>query len=211
MRKLFLLGAALVIGMGVAFVSPQSQAQPFYDRGMAAGFEPDWACFGMRRHGYWGNLSELNLSTDDVRRCLERTIRNPNLKVGDVKEKDADTISADILTKDNNGLVQHVEFNRHSGLLATGATIMGYGYGPWGMMGGWGYGYGFGVLHMIVWVIILAAIIVGIIWLVRSLAGTGGHYGPPRRSAGLDVLEERYARGEIKRDEYLEKKRDLSG
>jgi putative membrane protein len=32
-----------------------------------------------------------------------------------------------------------------------------------------------------------------------------------RRSPGLDVLEERYARGEINRDEYLQKKRDMAG
>jgi len=34
---------------------------------------------------------------------------------------------------------------------------------------------------------------------------------PPRRSPGLDVLEERYARGEINRDEYLQKKKDIEG
>jgi putative membrane protein len=90
---------------------------------------------------------------------------------------------------------------------------MGYGYGPqWGMMGGYGYGYGFGLIHMVVWVVILVAIIVGVIWLVRSLAGSGGPGAlPPRRSAGLDVLEERYARGEINRDEYLQKKKDIGG
>jgi uncharacterized membrane protein len=32
-----------------------------------------------------------------------------------------------------------------------------------------------------------------------------------RQSSGFDVLEERYARGEINREEYLEKKRDISG
>ena len=85
---------------------------------------------------------------------------------------------------------------------------MGYGYGPhWGMMGGWGYGWG--VAHMIVWVVILIAIIIGIVWLVRSLSAKDDRVLSHRR-AGLDVLEERYARGEINRDEYLEKKRDLN-
>lgn len=85
----------------------------------------------------------------------------------------------------------------------------GYGYGPGsGMMGGWG-GYGFGLLHMAFWVVVLIAIILGIVWLVRSVAG--GQAAPPRRSVGLDVLEERYARGEIKREEYLEKRRDILG
>jgi putative membrane protein len=89
----------------------------------------------------------------------------------------------------------------------------GYGYGPgWGMMGGWGgYGYGYGIIHMVIWIVILVAIVALIIWLVRSFSTPGGHYLPPRRSAGLDVLEERYARGEINRDEYLQKKKDISG
>ena len=87
--------------------------------------------------------------------------------------------------------------------------MWGYGYGP-GMMGDWGYG-AFGWIHMIIWLVILIAIIAGIVWLVRSLAAPGGHYLPPPRSSGLDVLEERYARGEISRDEYLQKKRDITG
>ncbi|MFN3657285.1 MAG: SHOCT domain-containing protein [Pseudolabrys sp.] len=78
-------------------------------------------------------------------------------------------------------------------------------YGP-GMMGGWGYGYG--PVHLIVWAVILIAIVVGVVWLVRSMAGG---QSPARRSSGLDVLEERYARGEINRDEYLQKKKDILG
>jgi len=62
---------------------------------------------------------------------------------------------------------------------------------------------------MIIWIVILIAIVALVVWLVRSLTGPGAQHLPPRRSPGLDVLEERYARGEIKRDEYLEKKRDL--
>lgn len=82
----------------------------------------------------------------------------------------------------------------------------GYGYGPgWGMMGGYG---GFG---MVIWLIVLIAIVALVVWLVRSSGPSGTHYLPPRRSAGLDVLEERYARGEISRDEYLQKKKDIAG
>ncbi len=84
---------------------------------------------------------------------------------------------------------------------------MGYGYGHWGMMDGWGYGYG--LLHMAIWLVVLAAIIIGIVWLVRSLAANDDRYALPRRSASLEVLEERYARGEINRDEYLQKKKDM--
>jgi putative membrane protein len=88
---------------------------------------------------------------------------------------------------------------------------MGYGYGPqWGMMGGWGYGYG--PAHIIIWLIIPIAIVAVVVWLVRSLTGPWPHHHlPPRHSAGLEVLEERYARGEINRDEYLQKKKDIGG
>lgn len=82
----------------------------------------------------------------------------------------------------------------------------GYGYGPqWGMMGGYG---GFG---MIIWLIVLIAIVALVVWLVRSQGSSGMHHLPPRRSSGIDVLEERYARGDINRDEYLQKKKDIGG
>ena len=90
-----------------------------------------------------------------------------------------------------------------------------FGYGPqWGMMGGgWGGGYGWaGPLHLVVWVVVIIAIAALIAWFFRSAS----HVATPvarleRRSSGLDVLEERYARGEINRDEYLQKKRDIGG
>ena len=65
----------------------------------------------------------------------------------------------------------------------------------------------------------------GIFWLViLILIGAAvmgvfrGSWGPhdrlekwDRRSTGLAILEERYARGEINRDEYLQKKKDILG
>jgi putative membrane protein len=83
----------------------------------------------------------------------------------------------------------------------------GYGYGPhWGMMGSYGGGFG-----MFIWPIILIAIVALVVWLVRSTAPAGTLTILARRPAGLDVLEERYARGEIDRDEYLQKKKDIGG
>lgn len=93
-----------------------------------------------------------------------------------------------------------------------------WGYGPgsgYGMMGGYGMGYGMGPIGIIIWIVVIVAVIVAIVWLVRSMAGIGSHHhalpSGPRRSSGLDILEERYAKGEINRDEYLEKKKDIGG
>ncbi len=65
-------------------------------------------------YGSYHSQGDLQLSVDDVKAYLARMIRNPNLKVGDVKEKDDDTITADVVTKDNS-LVRRFEVNRHSG------------------------------------------------------------------------------------------------
>jgi putative membrane protein len=64
------------------------------------------------------------------------------------------------------------------------------------------WGMGFHVLHGIGSLTLLAILVVGVVWLARS-----GAIG--RRSTALDILETRYARGEIGRDEYLQKKTDL--
>lgn len=72
------------------------------------------------------------------------------------------------------------------------------------MMDGWGtpgWGPGFGIVFMILF---WGLIIVGIVAIVKWLAGT-----PPSKSA-RQILDERYARGEIERDEYEQKKRDLA-
>ena len=91
--------------------------------------------------------------------------------------------------------------------------------GPYGMAGGWdGWGW-IWPFHFLIPLLFLALIITVAVLLVRYAMGCGGHpmgpgmmgHGMERRWPGLDTLEERYARGEIKRDEYLEKKRDITG
>jgi putative membrane protein len=76
----------------------------------------------------------------------------------------------------------------------------------WDHMGyGAGWGFGFGWIFMILfWVII----VVGVVMLVKWLSGRSEGNKPLEQSA-LDVLKERYARGEIGRKEFEQKKRDL--
>ncbi|HVC61047.1 MAG TPA: SHOCT domain-containing protein [Acetobacteraceae bacterium] len=83
--------------------------------------------------------------------------------------------------------------------------MMAYGYG-WRSMG-WMMLFG-GVF----WVMLLALAVAAVVWIVRA-SSHGGHYPPriERSSSGLGILEERYAKGEVQRDEYLQKKRDLGG
>lgn len=61
------------------------------------------------------------------------------------------------------------------------------------------------IFMLIVMVLVLGALVAGIVWLVRTLSDD-------RRSPGshaLHTLEERYARGEIDRDEYFQRRNDL--
>jgi putative membrane protein len=84
--------------------------------------------------------------------------------------------------------------------------------GPYGMMGGWdGWGW-FWPFHFIIPLLFLALIVTVVILLVRYAGGWGDHPSRlERRSAGLESLDERYARGEINRDEYLQKRQDILG
>jgi putative membrane protein len=64
----------------------------------------------------------------------------------------------------------------------------------------------FGPLWMLVWLAVIVAVIVALVrWLAPIESGT--HNSP--RSA-RDILDERYARGEIDRDEYLKRREDIS-
>ena len=76
-----------------------------------------------------------------------------------------------------------------------------------GDMGGWwGWGMGFGWISMILfWGLVVLAIVALVKWLMpQPPAGGGSHDRTP-----LEILQERYARGEIDREEYEQKRRDL--
>lgn len=83
---------------------------------------------------------------------------------------------------------------------------MMWGYGPGGASGYMvGHMYGSGLLLAL----LVVAIVVGaILWFARAGNGSGLATGDTRPKA-LHLLDERYARGEIERDDYLQRKKDL--
>lgn len=83
---------------------------PAFARANGPGYSPE---------GSAQDNQKLNLTTDNVKTRMERWLAredNPRLKLGDVKEKDADSITADVVTKDNS-LVDRFIVDRHTGFV----------------------------------------------------------------------------------------------
>ncbi|HVC35539.1 MAG TPA: SHOCT domain-containing protein [Chloroflexota bacterium] len=92
-----------------------------------------------------------------------------------------------------------------------GGMMMGWGVMGPGMMG-WG-GFGFNPLGWIVmllfWVLIIGGIALIAVWFFRE--ATPAVMGPAAPSRSLEILKERYARGELTRDQYEEMRREIEG
>ena len=76
----------------------------------------------------------------------------------------------------------------------------------------YGMGWGFGWLGMIfVWLVPLVLVFLGIKFLMSDGGRGAGNApsGSEQASRALAILEERYARGEINREEFLQKRNDI--
>lgn len=84
-----------------------------------------------------------------------------------------------------------------------------FGGGPQ-MMGWHHHAHGGMLLHGFFALLALIGLVCVVLAIIRAFRGRCGHR---RRGSGvgLEILETRYAKGEIGRDEYIEKKRDLGG
>jgi hypothetical protein len=106
-------------GYGPGMMGPGMMYGPGYGQGYGPGMMGPG--YGMHRPGGFHGSRDRNISVDDARNYFERWVAsqgNSRLKVGDVKEKDADTITVDVVTKDNS-LVQRFQVNRHNGVFQT--------------------------------------------------------------------------------------------
>lgn len=86
----------------------------------------------------------------------------------------------------------------------------GGGYGPWGMGPGmmWGWGGWFGMIFMIIfWILVIVGAIYLIKWLMGNFQKSRDSSAGTNRA--LEILKERYARGEISREEFNQAKQDL--
>lgn len=81
-------------------------------------------------------------------------------------------------------------------------------------MHGWDLGWGTmilgGLLMLLFWIVVIALAF----WAIRALTRTGRDRDEGRpldlhENTALEILKQRYARGEISREEYQEMRRDL--
>jgi putative membrane protein len=74
---------------------------------------------------------------------------------------------------------------------------------------GWG-GFGGGLMMLVYWAVLILIVIALARWAFGARGSRGGPEAGRRDEApALEILEQRYARGEIGRDEFEQKKRDL--
>ena len=76
-----------------------------------------------------------------------------------------------------------------------------YGYGHM-MGGGW-------ILGPVMMILFIALIVAVVVLIVRWLGGTSGASAGARPKAALDILEERFARGEIDKEEFEARRQAL--
>ena len=94
-------------------------------------------------------------------------------------------------------------------LAFAGPALTQQDIGPW-RMHDWGWGWGgmwLGPLFMLVLLGLVVAVFVGLVQWVSGGRAAGRGDTPTAR----DILDARYARGEIDREEYLKRRQDISG
>nr|WP_320025399.1 SHOCT domain-containing protein [uncultured Acetobacterium sp.] len=77
------------------------------------------------------------------------------------------------------------------------------------MMYGIGYGGGFGFFMIFGLFLLLVLVIIGVYFIVHHFTNSNVKEGTRSGNKALEILHERYARGEIDEEEYNRKKAEL--
>ena len=75
----------------------------------------------------------------------------------------------------------------------------------WQSFNGWGWGWGMMGMGLLFMVLFWALVILGIVALIKGLRGSSGSV----TNRSFDILKERYARGDITREQFEQMKRDI--
>ncbi|MEN2980457.1 SHOCT domain-containing protein [Tistrella bauzanensis] len=88
------------------------------------------------------------------------------------------------------------------------AIAQQWSYGPYMM---WDHGWWGMIFGPIMMIALVAIIVVAVALLVRWLGGAGHQQAPhlPPGKTALDILKERFARGEVDKQEFEERRRAL--
>ena len=82
--------------------------------------------------------------------------------------------------------------------------MMDGGFGGMGLFGG------LGILSMIVYIAIIIGAVMLIVWAVQRVAGGSNRNSFSASSSPREILQARYARGEITREQYQQMLQDLN-
>ena len=90
--------------------------------------------------------------------------------------------------------------------LMRGTVLVQGGVYDWGMHPMWGFWGAWGIGMMLFMLLFLGLVIVGVVLGIRWLISQGKE---SRSDSALEILRQRYARGEINKEEFEARKRDL--
>ena len=79
------------------------------------------------------------------------------------------------------------------------------------MHGGWGWGWM--SLMMVMMVLFWGAVFFGVVWLVRGATQGGSPTSepPPRQESPIEILDRRFAEGDITEEDYRARREVLAG
>lgn len=75
---------------------------------------------------------------------------------------------------------------------------------------GWGYGMMGGLIGWVMMISFWVLFVLLIVWIVREVSGRNSSLSSNSNPKALDILKERYAKGEINKEEFEVKKKDLN-